>query len=95
MTRAWRRQQLNGEEAGVVHFCGSDAQGEHSTLCGHSMNFDERAERGGGQRWTQYSDTTEDPVTCKTCLRAADEVLDILGIPKARRAAIIQKAAGT
>lgn len=95
MTRAWRRQQLNGEEAGVVHFCGSDAQGEHSTLCGHSMNFNERASRYDGQRSITYTDTSEDPVTCPVCLRAADQVLQILGIPKARRAAIIQKAAGT
>lgn len=88
MTRSWRRQQVNGEEAGLVHFHGSDAQGEHSTLCGHSINFDERR----GREPIRYEETYK-PVNCKVCLRAAEQVLQILGLTRTRRAGIIRKAA--
>ena len=90
MTQSWRRQQVNGEDAGVVHFHGSDAQGEHSTLCGHSWNFDERR----GREPLCYEETYK-PVNCKACLLAAEQVLQVLGLTKARRAAIVRKAAGT
>lgn len=89
MTQPWRRQQVNGEEAGVVHFHGFDANATE-TLCGHSWAFDEK----DGKRSILYEETYK-PVNCKTCLRGAEQVLQVLGLTKARRAAIVRKAAGT